>query len=271
MNVARIAVLALALTAAGLAAFLARNLVSDPGEKAAPQIVVAPTAEVLVAASDISLGSRIAKSDLSWQSWPENAVGGAYITRRGRPDAMDRFTGTIARSPLLAGEPITDGKLVSFDNAGFMSALIGPGMRAVSTKISPETGAGGFILPNDRVDVVLTERQRETDGASQGGFRTETILSNVRVLAIDQHFKEVEGDQVVVGKTATLELTPGQAEELALGSAKGEIALSLRSLADSDPNAAIIGDTKRKRNSGGTLRVIRYGSPKMESTKAGAQ
>lgn len=269
MNVARIAILALALTAAGLAAFLARNLVSDPGEQAAPQIIAAPTTEVLVAASNISLGRRVSEGDLSWQSWPEDAVNSAYITRRSRPNAMEQFAGSIARSPLLEGEPVTNGKLVGAEDAGFMAALLSPGMRAVSIKISPETGAGGFILPNDRVDVMLTERWREDDSGAQGDFRTTTILNNVRVLAVDQSFKEEEGEQVIVGKTATLELSPAQAEDIAHGMARGEITLSLRSLADSDPNATIVGD--KKRTSGGTLRVVRYGVVRIETAKAGEQ
>jgi len=270
VNMTRIAVLVLALAAAGLAAFLARNMVSAPGEPT-KQVAETPTAEVLVAAADIALGSRVSKGSLRWQVWPEEAITSAYITRKSRPDGMDQFAGTIARSPLLDGEPVTSGKLVSFEDAGFMSALIGSGMRAVSTKISPETGAGGFILPNDRVDVIVTERRRSSgsEGGSSG-FHTETILTNVRVLAIDQRFKEVEGEQVVVGKTATLELTPGQAESLALGSAQGDIALSLRSLADSGATPEDLA-AQNSKSVGTTVRIVRYGTPSTERAKAGAK
>lgn len=270
MTVARIGILALALIAAGLAAFLARNMVSAPGEQPAQEIVEAPTEDVLVAAADISLGSRVAASDLKWQAWPEDAVSSAFTTRAGRPDAMEKFTGSIARSPLLAGEPVTGSKLVNFDDAGFMSALIEPGKRAISVRISPETGAGGFILPNDRVDVIVTERSRGSEEGGGSGFRTTTILRNVRVLAVDQQFKEVEGEQVVVGKTATLELTPGQAESLTLGTAQGEIALSLRSLADAGADKKIIGAAS-ERTASSEVRVVRYGSAKTARTKVGAQ
>lgn len=280
MNAMRIGILALALVAAGLAAFLARSLVtSDQPQTAAPQVVEQPMAEVLVAAGDIALGQRVGKSDLSWQRWPEDAIAGAYVTRASQPNALDVFSGTIARGPLLAGEPVTPGKLVNFDNAGFMSALLSPGMRAVSTKISPETGAGGFILPNDRVDVIVTMRFRGGEGMEGGGsgdtFRSETILRNVRVLAIDQTFKELEGEQVVVGKTATLEMLPGQAEDFARAEAQGTIALTLRPLADmarSDQvptgGAAAEASTSSTRQ-GASVRVMRYGSSTTVTTVSG--
>ncbi|WOF72698.1 Flp pilus assembly protein CpaB [Parvibaculaceae bacterium PLY_AMNH_Bact1] len=275
----RIGILALALVAAGLAAFLARSLVSDEKPQVVvPQIIEQPMAEVLVAASDLALGQRVSKGDLVWQPWPEDAVTNSYITQDVQPNAFDVFGGAIARSPILAGEPITNGKLVSFENAGFMSALISPGMRAVSTKISPETGAGGFILPNDRVDVIMTMRLRsgstEEDGGNNG-YRSETILRNVRVLAIDQTFKEVEGEQVVVGKTATLEMLPAQAEGFALAAAQGEISLALRSLADTGRNDQVPTNVSAEQTSGGTLqrgasvRVLRYGAETTVSTIAG--
>lgn len=278
MNAMRIGILALALVAAGLAAFLARSLVSDEKPQVVvPQIIEQPMAEVLVAASDLALGQRVSKGDLAWQPWPEDAVTSAYITQDVQPNAFDVFGGAIARSPILAGEPITSGKLVSFENAGFMSALISPGMRAVSTKISPETGAGGFILPNDRVDVIVTMRLRsgstEEDGGNNG-YRSETILRNVRVLAIDQTFKEVEGEQVVVGKTATLEMLPAQAEGFALAAAQGEISLALRSLADTGRNDQVPTNVSAEQSSGtlprgASVRVLRYGAETTVTTIAG--
>lgn len=278
MNAMRIGILALALVAAGLAAFLARSLVSDEKPQVVvPQIIEQPMAEVLVAASDLALGQRVSKGDLVWQPWPEDAVTNAYITQDVQPNAFDVFGGAIARSPILAGEPITSGKLVSFENAGFMSALISPGMRAVSTKISPETGAGGFILPNDRVDVIVTMRLRsgstEEDGGNNG-YRSETILRNVRVLAIDQTFKEVEGEQVVVGKTATLEMLPTQAEGFALAAAQGEISLALRSLADTGRNDQVPTNVSAEQSSGAlqrgaSVRVLRYGAETTVTTIAG--
>ncbi|MCE7998382.1 MAG: Flp pilus assembly protein CpaB [Rhodobiaceae bacterium] len=277
MNAMRIGILALALVAAGLAAFLARSLVSDEKPQiVVPQVIEQPMAEVLVAASDLALGQRVGKGDLVWQPWPEDAVTDSYVTQDVQPNAFDVFGGAIARSPILAGEPITSGKLVSFENAGFMSALISPGMRAVSTKISPETGAGGFILPNDRVDVIMTmhsSSNAEEDGGS--GYRSETILRNVRVLAIDQTFKEVEDEQVVVGKTATLEMLPEQAEGFALAAAQGEISLTLRSLADSArgdqvPSSVLAGQGAGTSSQVGTsVRVLRYGTEAIVTTIAG--
>lgn len=278
MNAMRIGILALALVAAGLAAFLARSLVSDEKPQvAAPQIIERPMAEVLVAEGDLALGQRVGKGDLVWQPWPEDAVSDSYVTRDVQPNALEIFGGAIARSPVLAGEPVTSGKLVSFENAGFMSALLSPGMRAVSTKISPETGAGGFILPNDRVDVIVTMRLRSNDeeGGSAGGYRSETILRNVRVLAIDQTFKEVEGEQVVVGKTATLEMLPTQAEDFALAAAQGELALALRPLADSGrtdqvpTSAAAEQPTTSSNRHGASVRILRYGAETTVTTIAG--
>ena len=279
MNAMRIGILALALVAAGLAAFLARSLVSDEKPQlAAPQVIEQPMAEVLVAKSNLTLGQRVGKGDLIWQPWPEDAVSASYVTRDVQPNALDVFGGAIARSPVLAGEPVTSGKLVSFENAGFMSALLSPGMRAVSTRISPETGAGGFILPNDRVDVIMTMRLRSADadeGGSAGGYRSETILRNVRVLAIDQTFKEVEGEQVVVGKTATLEMLPDQAEDFALAAAQGELALALRPLADSGqtdqvPTSASAEQPRSTSNrQGASVRILRYGAETTVTTISG--
>ncbi len=278
MNAMRIGILALALVAAGLAAFLARSLVNDDQQPqaAAPQVVETPLAEVLVAATDISIGQRVGKSDITWQPWPEAAIVSSYVTRDVQPNALEVFAGAIARGPLLAGEPVTSGKLVSFENAGFMSALLSPGMRAVATKISPETSAGGFILPNDRVDVIVTMRVRGGDAVEggSGGFRSETLLTNVRVLAIDQTFKELEGKQVVVGKTATLEVLPEQAEDFALAEAQGTISLSLRALADMNgagqvPSSGAAQDASTRSRQGTTVRILRYGTETTVSTIAG--
>ncbi len=279
MNAMRIGILALALVAAGLAAFLARSLVSnDAPQVVVPQIIEQPMAEVLVAADDLALGQRVGKGDLVWQPWPEDAVSSSFVTQDVQPNALEVFGGAIARSPVLAGEPITAGKLVSFENAGFMSALLSAGMRAVSTKISPETGAGGFILPNDRVDVIMTMRLRggaAEEGGSTGGYRSETILRNVRVLAIDQTFKEVEGEQVVVGKTATLEMLPSQAESFALAAAQGDLSLALRPLADSAradqvPTGASSEQSSRNGNGhGASVRILRYGAESRVTTVSG--
>ena len=255
MKFARIAVLAVALGAAGGAAMLARSIL--PGAQVADVAEQSPrleTEEVLVATRDIALGSRVAAPDLRWQSWPAGALSERYITRANRPGAAQDTVNMIARAPLMQGEPINLGKLVSSDQGGFMSAILDRGKRAISIRISPETGAGGFILPNDRVDVILTKEQTQAGaGDGSGGFSSETILTNVRVLAIDQAISEEGDQQVVVGKTATLELAPEEAELLALGERRGELSLALRSLADASEDAG-----NRHRPSG-SVKVLKFG------------
>lgn len=258
MNAARMGVLVLAVVAAGLAALLARGLVSSGKEAPAPQAVQAPTTEVLVASTDLQRGSRISAGDLRWQSWPKTSLSPTLITRDQRPDAIEKLSGDLARAPIANGEPVTKEKLVDLKTGGFMSALIDPGKRAVALPVSPETSAGGFVLPNDRVDVILTSKQRDETNGNEA-VRSDTILHNVRVLAIDQRFKEEGGDQVAIGKTATLELGPRQAELLALAQAQGTVSLALRGLASADQAS---GDDDVK-TEGSVVRVVRYGVEKM--------
>jgi pilus assembly protein CpaB len=243
--------------AGGIAALLA-------GRSGAPPSVPAPvaqieTADVLVAGSEIGLGNKILAHDLRWQTWPAAAAGGAGFVRRSeRPDAIDQLAGSITRSSFSAGEPIRESKLIKAGGSGFMAAILPPGMRAISVDISPETGAGGFILPNDHVDVILTRRDRLAEKII--GVEThssEIVLADVRVLAIDQTVEEKNGQRVVVGKTATLELTPRQAETLAVSRQTGTLSLALRSIADFDkkdrPDAPE--DSGRR----GSVNMVRFG------------
>ena len=251
MNRARIVVLSIALGAGGIAAYLA----SGAGEKAAPAPVAQlPTVDILVAKSDIGLGQSVKPDDLQWQAWPQ-ATSGNFINRAGKADAVKEFTGSIARSPFIAGEPIREQKLVRADGSGFMAAILPAGYRAISTEISPETGAGGFILPNDRVDVIVSKREKNPDGKGPDLTTSEIILTNVRVLAIDQAPKEKEGTSSMVGKTATLELKPEQAETLTRARQSGILTLALRSIVD--VNAVEKVEEQISRNEG--LNVIRYG------------
>src|SRR5919201_6401524 len=227
MNTARIVVLAIALGAGGIAAYLA----SGSDNKPAPAAPVAqlPTVDVLIAKSDIGLGQQVKAEDLQWQTWPAGAASNAFIKRSDRPDAPTQMAGWIARAPFVAGEPIREQKLVKADGSGFMAAILPSGMRAVSTEISPETGAGGFILPNDRVDVLLTRRQKNSDHPDQADISiSEIILANIRVLAIDQAPKEKDGQTTVVGKTVTLELRPEQTATLTAARSAGSLTLALR-------------------------------------------
>lgn len=243
MSAARIGVLVLALVAAGLAAFLARGLVSSSNDTPVEtQVVEEPTTEVLVSVQSMEVGQRVGRSDLRWQRWPNASLNSAYITQAQRPLAIDEYDGAIARAAVLSGEPVTEDKLVTLAGAGFMSALIAPGMRATAVRITPETSAGGFILPNDRVDLIDV-------------MRGETVLRNVRVLAIDQRFNEKAGEQVVVGKTATLELTPAQVELVAVAESEGRLALSLRSMSEEE----LAGDEQAVGN-GSVVKVVRYGT-----------
>jgi pilus assembly protein CpaB len=212
--------------------------------------------DVLVAKSDIGLGQTVTAEAMQWQTWPTATASNSLIRRNDRPDAPTQIAGSIARAPFIAGEPIREPKLVKANGSGFMAAILPAGMRAVSTEISPETGAGGFILPNDRVDVILSKREKNPErGGSTDIVHSEIILSNVRVLAIDQAPKEKDGQTSVVGKTVTLELKPEQAETLARARQSGTMSLALRSIAD--VNATEIEDQPAKR--GETIKVVRYG------------
>ena len=263
MNTARIAVLAIALGAGGIAAYLA----SGSSDKPAPAQPVAQiqTVDILVAKSDIGLGQSVKPDDLQWQAWPAATASGSFISRASKADAIKEITGSIARSPFIAGEPIRDQKLVKADGSGFMAAILPQGYRAVSTEISPETGAGGFILPNDRVDVLLTKRDKNPDGKGADVPVSEVILSNIRVLAIDQAPKEKDGQNAVVGKTVTLELKPEQAETLARARQSGTLALALRSIADVNMVENVIDDQAPKRGEG--VNVVRYGVPSSTTTQ----
>jgi pilus assembly protein CpaB len=230
MNIARIVVLTIAIGAGGVAAYLASGTDKGPPPPAAVQL---PTVDVLVAKSDIDLGKTVTADDLKWEPFPEATASSRFIRRSERPKADRQFVGWIARGSFIGGEPIREQKLVEANGSGFMAAVLPSGMRAVSTEISPETGAGGFILPNDRVDVILTKRERSADRpGTPDVIIAEVILPNVRVLAIDQAPKEKDGQSSVIGKTATLELKSEQARILARARQMGTVSLALRSITD---------------------------------------
>ncbi|WP_024509654.1 Flp pilus assembly protein CpaB [Bradyrhizobium sp. ARR65] len=258
MNTARIVVLVIALGAGGVAAYLA----SGTDNKPAPAAPVAQlqTMDVLVAKADIGLGQTVKPDDLQWQTWPSATASSAFIRRSDRPDAPKELTGAIARAPFIAGEPIREQKLVKADGSGFMAAILPTGMRAVSTEISPESGAGGFILPNDRVDVIVTKHLKNLSGdagAMPDIVVSKIILTNIRVLAIDQAPKEKEGQNAVIGKTVTLELKPDQAITLAMERQAGTLSLALRSIAD--VNAVEIADDQQTYRQ--NVQIVRHGTP----------
>jgi len=264
MSTARIAVLGLAIGSALIAAFLAKGLIGQKPQTQVVQVNKVETSKILVASKDIHLGDPLKSANLSWESWPTSAVKPYMITRKAHPQARVAYDKARARTAIFEGEPISDKKVVKPDSGGFMAAILPKGMRAISVRISAETGAGGFILPNDKVDVILT-RKVTTEGSNKSHTTSDSVLQNVRVLAIDQTFQTNEkGEQVVVGKTATLELRPHQAEVLAKAESIGQLSLALRSLADNGDSA--LGDdgprlSERYANGsrGDTLTYFRYG------------
>jgi pilus assembly protein CpaB len=258
MKTARIVVLTIALGAGGLAAYLASG--SDPDNK--PQAAAKPGAElqtvdVLVAKSDIGLGQTVKPEDLQWQTWPVASASNSFIRRSDHPDAPKEYAGSTVRVPFMAGEPIREQKLVKA-NSGFMAAILPAGMRAISTDISPETAAGGFILPDDRVDVILSKRDKSSEhNGGQEVVNSQIILSNVRVLAIDQAPKEKDGQNTLLGKTVTLELSPEQTETLARARQSGTLSLALRSIADAN---AVDGRPEGQATpQGANINIVRYG------------
>jgi len=256
MNTQRVIVLGVALVAAGGAAFLVRGMLgggTSPVEaKPAPAIAMS---EVLVASENLQPGQALQPEQVRWERWPSNAVDSSFITHNGVASAAEAVRGTVVRSPILANQPVVNTAIVHADAAGFMAAMLAPGMRAVSIVTSPESGAAGFILPNDRIDVILT---RKTNG-DPPHVTSKMILSNVRVMAVDQTFKQEKDTKTVVAKTATLEVTPQQAEILSTASQSGQLSLALRALGD---NAAVPTAAAGRRSSAGydgSVSVIRYG------------
>ncbi len=255
MKAARILVLTVALAAGGAAAFLVGSE-EPPKPEAPPPVAQLETTDVLIAKSDIGMGTAMSGQDLQWQAWPAATTGESYITKKDKPNAIEELNGAITRAPFTAGEPIREAKLIRTNGAaGYMAAILPSGMRAVSTEISPETGAGGFILPNDRVDVILSRRPKDND--RNASPTSETILANVRVLAIDQTVEEKNGQRVVVGKTATLEIAPRQAETLTPSRQLGTLSLALRSLLDASKTQQVE-DNDRKTE----INTVRFGVSK---------
>ncbi len=246
---------------AGLLAFvLMRSFVSGPS---APTQVAVPVdaTEVLVARKDISLGEITKDNDFRWQTWPADAVTPTFITKK-QNGALRMVSGAIARAPMLAGEPVTRQKLIRAGDGGVLAAILPKGMRAISTRIKEETSAGRLILPNDHVDVILTQHTRGADGQEE--IQSDTLFRNVRVLAIGQQIETKKDDKSPQGgaNTATLELAPVQAESLARANSMGEISLSLRSIADADPNGPGQGsDPFDHQRSSSAVRVLKYGVP----------
>jgi pilus assembly protein CpaB len=227
-------------------------------------VVKEARARVLVAKQNVGLGQKLTSENLEWQDWPEGAVRPEYVTIAANPDAITQMNGAVARFELFAGEPVQQAKLVKADQ-GYLSAVLDKGMRGVSIQVGAESASGGFIVPNDHVDVILTQAAAE-------GQTSDVIVSNVRVLAINTRLGETGttgapegggGDAATAdpksqvfsgGAIATLELTPGQADTVVNASQLGKLSLALRSIVDF-AKADNQDDTRRN----APIKVIRMG------------
>ena len=302
MKPAKIAVICVAAVAAIGLALVVRAMGSGGNATAVATAAPAetrPMAQVLVAAKDLAPGQRLTEADLAWKEWAVDEVNPAFITDGSVPiptaaqpepeaetpkpegavatvtraatnlatgGAKADYVGSVVREPILAGEPIVARKIVRAGDSGYMAAYLEPGMRAMAIRVTVETAAGGFILPGDRVDVVLTrELNLGNIGATEGDrtkFASATVLQNIKVLAIDQSTRAGEDAQAVVGATATLEVAPQDAEALALAKAEGELSLSLRSYADTGgPSGRVAGPSRQQQTS--AVRVYRGGAPEV--------
>lgn len=258
MKPARLIILTVAVVAAGAAAFMALNL--KRGETVVQMqsetvIQKEPVVDVLVASANLPIGARLNEESMKWVGWPQSGVVEGFITVEKRPEALKELNNAIVRMPIFEGEPIRPEKIAD-PNGAVMSSLLPSGKRAVGTEISVSTSAGGFILPNDRVDVIMVKKSDE------GAYDTETILSNIRVLAIDQEIQEKEeGQKTVVGTTATLELTPDQAKVIAVAQQMADrLTLALRSVADAQEPDSVVAKHLLSGEAGeGSVQVIKSG------------
>lgn len=291
MGAVRIIVLVVAAVAALGLALVVRNMAT--GSKSQAVAVAAPApqkpmVQVLVAKRDLPVGTRLTPADMNWQAWPADATNPSFITDGARPAAvpvdaagkvgakasaaakaaetaltgggaaMQGLTGAIVREPILANEPMVERKIVRGGQGGFMSVVLTPGMRAVALPVNVESGAGGFILPGDRVDVMLSHKSDQANGSGgsvQVGVAT-MVMRNLRVLAVDQQVKPAKDAQSIVGATVTLEVPATDVELLLRSKAQGELALALRSYADlGGPSGRAEEDEVKSTN----VRVIRSG------------
>lgn len=247
MNVTRIAILGVALVAGGGAFFLMMNA----NAPRTPIQIVEPATEklvrVLVADRDYQRGDRIAVDGTRWADWPERAVSPQFITDASGEGA-EGYAGAVARTLIVKNEPIVEAKIVRPGAAGLMAAILSPGARAVTQRVTPETAVGGFILPGDRVDILYTEGGR--DGSR---MRTRTIFENVRVLAVNEMYQETPEAANVESADVTLEFSPSDAEAFITARSSGAISLALRSVFKAEDD--VEGQNKRSSD----VTVIRYG------------
>jgi len=237
MNIRSIVLIVIALVVAGGAAMLARSLVSTPKQDGAGQQNITTVREskmkILVAAVDLPVGHFIKANDMTWQSWPDEDVNKSYIQKDSGQESAS-FVGAVTKNTTYAGEPILEGRLAKPGNRGFMAAVLPEGKRAITIKITAISGNAGFVFPGDHVDILLTHEVAIKSPNRKKAHISETVLTNVRVLAINQK-TDNPTNTPAVGKTATLEVTPKEAEKVALIKDMGELTLVLRSLENTAP------------------------------------
>lgn len=241
MSRSRVLILLVAASCAVLAFLLWSGVLTRPPSPAT--VVQAPRSgvPVLIVTRDIAVGERLTAGTLAWRDWPRENVAGFMITQDTRPDAISELEGSRARSPLYLGEPVSDRTLVKANDGNIMSAIIGKGLRGVAVRISDRTAGSGFILPNDRVDLIVTIRVEVNTDPNKDDKRTivfsRTIITNARVLSINQSLSAPgETPAFTDLQTAVLELEPAQAELVAQSETQGEVSLVLRSFGESGEN-----------------------------------
>lgn len=263
MKKSRIFALFLAVAAAA-GAFMLANQSHAPAPAPVVQAPVpAATEDVLVAVRDLPLGTPVNEGGVAWQAWPKEAVAPGMIRKADTPKGIEDIKGSIVRTDLFQGEPVRREKLIK-GAGGFMSVKLPAGKRAVAINIDSQgsTTAGGFILPDDRVDVIRTYREESKGGAAgqSDNYISETLLQNVKVLAVGQNVQQKDGQTVVVGSNATLELDPVQAETIVLAQRTGQLSLTLRSMLDAkQPSQAVA--TSR------SMTVVRFGTATEDSNR----
>ena len=252
LSLRNILLLAVALVfAAGTALYVKSWLESERSRISADrqtevQIVKTAAVEVLVAKTDLNPGAFLKPENLEWQPWPEDGIHKTHIVRnpeiqndKSNVDPIRELQGAVVRVQISAGEPITNARVVHPGERGFLAAVLEPGFRAVSLPVDATTGIAGFIFPGDWVDILMTMKIRdERNGAHQQRYFSQTVLQRVRVLAIDQHVDQKDGT-AVVAKTATLEVTPKEAERVTIALEMGRLSLSLNSLSKAESEKAI--------------------------------
>ncbi len=293
MGIAAVAAILLFFLVRGLISGKATTQATATQTAPAPPPV--QTTRILVASHEIKAGSRLTEDDLNWQDWPVASLNPAYIVENGSPAAAtadspaagsedaavkgaivkkadgliqtvsdkittsptkEAYVGGVARDDILANEPIIDAKIVRADAGGFMAVMLSPGMRALAVPVSVDNTAGGFILPGDRVDILVTHSTPRPTGGNLESV--QPVLRNIRVLAIDQQIQAEKDKQSVIGATATIEVSPQDGQVVTLAKASGTLSLMLRSYADAaGPSGAVTmaptGDNDQ------TVRVFRNG------------